>query len=154
MKNIVCHFFLYVTWSDKTNLIAVKYTYSFYGTYNLFWWCYSNSVSFIEFLRVFCIYDKLCVKILFSEKILLSFKSLKLAQNLHGNKTGFVRPGHIYSCSNLSQIWTSDIFQALHSVYCTIHSLVSEPLRLPFILLIMSDHFWHVPVIFSPYITI
>ena len=31
-----------------------------------------------------------------SEKILLSFKSLKLAQNLHGNKTGFVRLGHIY----------------------------------------------------------
>ena len=39
-------------------------------------------------------YDKICVKILLSEKILLSFKSLKLTQNLHGNKTGFVRLGH------------------------------------------------------------
>ena len=56
---------------------------------------YLNSVSFIEFLRVFCIHDKLCVKIILSEKILLSFKSLKLAQNLHSNKTGFVRLGHI-----------------------------------------------------------
>ena len=43
---------------------------------------------------VFYIYNELCVKIVLSEKVLLSFKSLKLAQNLHGNKTGFVRPGH------------------------------------------------------------
>ena len=46
-------------------------------------------------------YDKLCVKILLSEQILLSFKSLKLAQNLHDNKTGFVRPGHIMLCQIL-----------------------------------------------------
>ena len=38
--------------------------------------------------------DTLSVKILLSEKILLSFKPLKLAKNLHDNKTGFVRPGH------------------------------------------------------------
>ena len=92
---------IYVTQSDKTSRIAVKYTYSFYGTYNLFWGCYSNSVSFIEYLRVFCICDKLCVKILFSEKILISFKSLKLAQNLHGNKTGFVSRSHIPSTISL-----------------------------------------------------
>ena len=85
-----------MTQSDKTSLIAVKYTYLFYGTQNLIWGCYSNSVSFIEFLRVFSIYDKLSVKTVLLEKILLSFKSLKLAQNLDGNKTGFVRPGHVY----------------------------------------------------------
>ena len=53
--------------------------------------------SFIEFLWVFCIYDKLCVKIVLSEKMLLSFKFLKSDQNLHGNRTGFVRQGHIYN---------------------------------------------------------
>ena len=84
-----------MTRSDKTSLIAIKYTYSFYGTYNLFRECYSNSASFIEFLRVFCIYDKPCVISLRSEEKLLSFKSLKLAKNLHDNKTGFVRPDHI-----------------------------------------------------------
>ena len=51
----------YVTRSDKTSLIAVKYTYSFYGAYHLFCGCYSNSVSFIEFLRIFCIYDEVCI---------------------------------------------------------------------------------------------
>ena len=29
-------YFIYVTRSDKTSLIAAKYTYSFYGTYHLF----------------------------------------------------------------------------------------------------------------------
>ena len=52
---------VYVTRSDKTSLIAVKYTYSFYGAYHLFCGCYSNSVSFIEFLRIFCIYDEVCI---------------------------------------------------------------------------------------------
>ena len=85
-----------VTRSDKTSLIAVKYTYSFYGAYHLFCGCYSNSVSFIEFLRIFCIYDEVCIIIACWEKGLLSFKYWKLAQNLCGNKTGFVRPGHKY----------------------------------------------------------
>ena len=57
----------------------------------LFKFCKFHWISYVV-----CIYDKLCVKILLSQKILLRFESLKLAQNLHGNKTGFVRPGHIY----------------------------------------------------------
>ena len=54
--------------------------------------CYPNFVSFIELLRSFCIHGEACAKILCSEKELLN---LKLTQNFYGNKTGFVRPGHI-----------------------------------------------------------
>ena len=39
----------YVTRSDKTSLIATKYTYSIYHTHHLFCGCYLYSVSFIEF---------------------------------------------------------------------------------------------------------
>ena len=52
---------VYVTRSDKTSLIAAKYTYSFYDTYHLFCRFYSNSVNFIEFLRIFCIIGEVCV---------------------------------------------------------------------------------------------
>ena len=38
---------------------------------------------------------KLVLKILCSEKELLNLKDLKLTQNFYGNKTGFIRPGHI-----------------------------------------------------------
>ena len=58
--------------------------------------CYSNSVSFIELLRSFCIHGEVCAKILCSEKELLNLKDSKLTQNFYGNKTGFVRSGHIY----------------------------------------------------------
>ena len=57
--------------------------------------CYSNSVSFVELLRSFCIHGEACAKILCSEKELLNLKDSKLTQNFYGNKTGFVRPGHI-----------------------------------------------------------
>ena len=86
----------YVTQSDKTSLIAQKYTRVYNGIYLLFCVCYSNSVSFIELLRIFCIHGKVCAKILCSEKELLNLKDSKLTQNFYGNKTGFVRPGHIF----------------------------------------------------------
>ena len=71
--------------------------------------CYSNSVSCIEFLRIYCIHGEVCAKILCSGKELLIFKDSKLTQNFQGNKTGFVRPGHIYS------IWPHSYQQsALH----------------------------------------
>ena len=63
--------------------------------YLLFCVCYSNSVSFIELLRRFCLYGEACAKLLCSEKELLNLKDSKLTQNFCGNKTGFVRPGNI-----------------------------------------------------------
>ena len=57
--------------------------------------CYSNSVRFIELHRSFCIHGEVCAKILCSEKELLNLKDSKLTENFYGNKTGFVRPGHI-----------------------------------------------------------
>ena len=70
------------------------------GVYLLFCRCYSNSVSFIELLRSFCIHGEACAKILYSEKELLNLKDSKLTQHFYGNKTGFVRPGHIYIYGN------------------------------------------------------
>ena len=43
----------YVTGPEKTGLIYTKYTYLYYGAYLFFRVCYPNSVSFIEFLRIF-----------------------------------------------------------------------------------------------------
>ena len=85
-----------MTQSDKTSLIARKYTHAYNGIYLLFCVCYSNSVSFIGFLRSVCIHGEACAKISCSEKELLNLKDSKLTQNFYGNKTGFVRPGHIY----------------------------------------------------------
>ena len=89
----------FMTQSDKTNLIARKYTHVYNYTYLLFCVCYSNSVSFIQLLRSFCIHGEACAKILCPEKELLNLKDSKLTQNFYGNKTGFVRPGHILICS-------------------------------------------------------
>ena len=86
---------LFVTQSDKTSLIARKYTHVYNYIYLLFYVFYSNSVSFIELLRSFCIHGETCAKILCSEKELLNLKDSKLTKNFYGNKTGFVRPGHI-----------------------------------------------------------
>ena len=47
---------IYVTRSDKTSLIARKYIHAYNGIYLLFCRCYSNSVSFIELLRIFASY--------------------------------------------------------------------------------------------------
>ena len=85
-----------MTQSDKTSLIARKYTRVYNGIYLLLCVCYSTSVSFIELLRIFCIHGEVCAKILCSEKNLLNLKESKLTQKFYGNKTGFVRPGHIY----------------------------------------------------------
>ena len=74
-----------VTQSDKTSLIARKYTYVYNYIYLLFCVCYSNSVSFIELLRSFCIHGETCAKILCSEKELLNLKDSKLTQNFYGN---------------------------------------------------------------------
>ena len=87
---------LFVTQSDKTSLIARKYTHVYNYIYLLFCVWHSNSVSFIELLRSFCIHGEACAKILCSEKELLNLKDSKLTQNFYGNKTGFVRLGHIY----------------------------------------------------------
>ena len=90
------HGSLIVTRSDKTSLIARKYTHAYNGIYLLFCRCYSNSVSFIELHRIFYLRDEVCTKVLCSEKELLNLKDSKLTQNVYGNKTGFVRPGHNY----------------------------------------------------------
>ena len=71
----------FVTQSDKTSLIARKYTRVYNGIYLLFCVCYSNSVSFIELLRIICIHGEVCAKILCSEKELLNLKDSKLTQN-------------------------------------------------------------------------
>ena len=85
----------YVTQSDKTSLITRKYTHVYNGIYLLFCVCYSNSVSFIKLIRIFCIHGEVCAELLCSEKELLNLKDAKLARNVYGNKTGFVRLGHI-----------------------------------------------------------
>ena len=48
---------IFVTGPGKTGLIYTKHTCSYYGTYLLFCMSYPKSVSFIEFLMDFCIYD-------------------------------------------------------------------------------------------------
>ena len=54
--------YIYVTGTEKTGLIYTKYTFSYYGAYLFFCVCYPNSVSFIEFLRILCLYQEICVK--------------------------------------------------------------------------------------------
>ena len=96
-----------VTQSDKTSLIARKYIHVYNYIYLLFYVCYSNSVSFIELLRSFCIRGEACAKILCSEKELLNLKDSKLTQNFYGNKTDFVRLGHLlcfFPCSTCDAI--------------------------------------------------
>ena len=43
-----------------------------------------------------CIYDELCVKILFCHDEILHFKDRNLGQILRVDKTCFLRPSHIY----------------------------------------------------------
>ena len=50
----------YVTGPEKTGLIYIKYTYSYYGAYLLFYTLYLNPVNFNAQLRIFCTYDKMC----------------------------------------------------------------------------------------------
>ena len=80
-----------MTESVKTGLICTKYTYSFYHIYLFFCLGYTISVSFIEFLRKFCVYDEIFDKVLCYEKELLNLKGSKLGQILRADKTGFRR---------------------------------------------------------------
>ena len=57
-------FLLIVTESAKAGLICTKYTYSFYHIYLFVCMGYTISVSFIEFLRKFCVYDEMFDKLL------------------------------------------------------------------------------------------
>ena len=60
-----------VTQSDKTSLIARKYTHVYNGIYLLFCRCYSNSVSFIELLRIFASYMvKFVLNIVFRKRVI------------------------------------------------------------------------------------
>ena len=84
-----------VTRPGKIGLIYTKYSCSYYGTYILFCMCYSKSVSFIEFLIDFCIYDDIIFRYnMDSNKKLLHFKLSKSAQILSIDKIGFYRPSH------------------------------------------------------------
>ena len=83
-----------VTGPGKTGLIYTKYTCLYYGTYLLFCMYYAKSVSFIEFLMDFCIYE---YTLLVINNKLLHFKLSKSGQILHVDKTCFPRPGHIYN---------------------------------------------------------
>ena len=56
---------------------------------------YPKSVSFIEFLMDFCIYDVILDTILITDETLLHYELSKSGQILLVDKTGFPRPGHI-----------------------------------------------------------
>ena len=85
-----------MTGPEKTGLIYTKYTYLYYGAYLFFRVCYPNSVSCIEFLRILCIYDEDCVRMLCSQDEILHFKDQNLGQILRVDKTCFLR--HFTSC--------------------------------------------------------
>ena len=62
IHNIHTYVPTYVTRSDKIGLIAEKYTCSIYGSYQLISRCNQNFVYFIQFLRIFCIYGEVLIK--------------------------------------------------------------------------------------------
>ena len=70
-----------VTRSDKTSLIARKYTYLYKVIYLLFCVCYSNPVSFIAFLRIYCIHGEVCAKTIVFRKGVINFERLKINSN-------------------------------------------------------------------------
>ena len=90
---------IYVTRPEKTGLIYIKYTYSYYGAYLSFSTLYFNSVSFNEQRRICCTCDKICIIMLSSQFELFNFKNSKFGQISHVDKTCFLRPGHISSIS-------------------------------------------------------
>ena len=57
--------------------------------------CYLKSVSFMEFLMDFCIYDDTLDAIQIADKKLLHFKLSKSGQILCVDKTDFPKLGHI-----------------------------------------------------------
>ena len=82
--------YMHVTGPEKTGLIYIKYSYSYYGAYLSFYTLYLN---FNEQLRIFCTRDKICINILWK---LFNFKNSKFAQISRVDKTCFLRPSHIY----------------------------------------------------------
>ena len=76
-------------------------------------------------------FASVCAKIFCSEKELLNLKDLKLTQKFYGNKTGFVRPGHIcripFRVSLLTQTvvkqWFSYLLDCIQCSYICISSL-------------------------------
>ena len=65
--------------------------------YLLFCMCYSNAVTFIEFLMDFCTYTDISDTIQIMGKKLLHFKLSKSGQIICVDKTGCPRPSHIFS---------------------------------------------------------
>ena len=65
---------IYVTGPEKTGLIYAKYTHLYYGAYLFLCLCYLISVSCIEFLRILCTHDEICVMILCCQVEILHFK--------------------------------------------------------------------------------
>ena len=81
-----------MTESAKTGLICTKYTYSFFCV------DYTISASFIEFLRKFCIYDKIFDKVYtMLGKRVINLKGSKLGQILRADKIGLRRLSHIFA---------------------------------------------------------
>ena len=71
-----------MTESAKTGLICTKYTYAFYHIYLFFCVGYTISVSFIEFLRKFCVYDEIFDKVAtMLGKRVIKFERLKIRSN-------------------------------------------------------------------------
>ena len=70
-----------MTKSARTGLICTKYTYSFYHIYLFFCVGYTISVSFVVFLRKFCVHDEIFDKVLLGKE-LLNLKGSKLGQIL------------------------------------------------------------------------
>ena len=80
----------------KTGLIYTKYNVHIMAhTYLLFCMCYPKSVSLIEFLMDFCIFDDISDTMWITDKKLLHFKPSKSGQILCVDNTGFPRPGHL-----------------------------------------------------------
>ena len=59
------------------------------------WVSYTISVSFIEFLRKFCVYDEIFDISTMLGKRFIKFERLKIRSNLGADQTGFRRLGHI-----------------------------------------------------------
>ena len=62
----------------------------------MFCMCYANAVSFIEFLMYFCLTWENVDTLLITDRKLLHCKLSNLCKILCVDKTGFLRPAHIY----------------------------------------------------------
>ena len=115
-----------MTEPEKIRLIYIKYTYSYYGAYLHFYECYQK--SFVEFLRSFCIYGEICIRIQYNQNELLNLKEQTLDQILSVDKTCFLRPGHILLMRSSSSIsWVSIHFDGSSSSigWISVHCNVS-----------------------------